>query len=132
MKIRQRTAFGLSLFYLVTVIGLALNLHYCGGKLSSVKLNAPAECKVCKNERKIASGRDCCKTTGFELKVKDSHQAGLKVKLPSDFGIQLFLVPVSTVFNSWNAAFVQVARGNKAPPRAAIVPLHLFNCVFRN
>lgn len=123
---------GLGLFYLISVIGIAMNMHYCSGKLSSVRFIEPAKCSACKKEDKLAKTHNCCKTTEVEVKVKDSHQGGIKVKLPENFSLQLFhYTGVSNLFGPVFKRFSHTLE-NKAPPRSAVIALHLYNCVFRN
>jgi len=55
------------LLYLVTASGFALNLHYCGSLITSVKIDAPAK-KCSTFEMK------CCHDKHVEVKVKDAHQ----------------------------------------------------------
>jgi hypothetical protein len=132
MKMKQKIAMGLCVFYLVSVIGLAMSMHFCAGKLSSVDFVETAKCKACTNDSKIAKSHNCCKTTAIDLKIKDSHQAGTKVKLPGNFALQLFLcVPLIDVFKAMLPEPLHQAE-NKAPPLSSIISLHLFNCVFRN
>ncbi|MHA4893812.1 HYC_CC_PP family protein [Pedobacter sp. PWIIR3] len=132
MKLQQKIAAALCAFYLISMIGLAINMHFCGGKLSSVKIDKVATCPACKEDKKVTKEHDCCKTRSVEAKIKDSHQAGVKVKLPADFSLQLFLGQhFSSLANKAVASLP--ARGfNKAPPLSAILSLHIFNCIFRN
>lgn len=55
------------LLYLVTASGFALNLHYCGTFITSVKIDEPA--KKCS-----AEAMRCCHDQHIEVKVKDAHQ----------------------------------------------------------
>jgi len=132
MKLQQKIAMALCAFYLITVIGIAVNMHFCGGKLSAVKLIEQARCGACKGENKVKKAHDCCKDTSVDVKVKDSHEAGLKVKLPQNFSLELFLGPALS--QSIKGTFSRLFRKaeNKAPPLSAVVALHLYHCVFRN
>lgn len=130
MNIKQKIALGLCAFYLVSVIGLALSMHFCAGKLSSVAFVETALCKVCKKAEKVS--HNCCKTTAVDVKIKDSHQAGFKVKLPDNFSLQLFLGPrVADLFAAAIPSFLTKVE-NKAPPLSSIISLHIYHCVFRN
>lgn len=61
----------LTMLYVVTVFGFALNLHYCFGALSSVKIDEPAKnCKMVLTKKPA-----CCKDKEINVKVKDAHQA---------------------------------------------------------
>ena len=60
----------MALLYSVTVFGFALNLHYCGKLLASIKIESPS--KSC---TKLLEGKmKCCKDKQIEVKVKDAHQ----------------------------------------------------------
>ena len=132
MKIKQKIAMGLCLFYLFSVIGIAVSMHYCSGKLSAVRLMESAKCAACKKGEKVGASHNCCKTTDLEVKVKDSHQAGLKVKLPNDFGVALFQqFKFTEIFTAFLSGLIRLSE-NKAPPLSSVISLHLYHCVFRN
>lgn len=131
MKLQQKMAFGLCLFYMVSVIGIAVNMHFCNGKLSSVKFTEEAKCGVCKSNEN-AKKHDCCKNTEVQSKVDDSHEAGVKVKVPESSSVALFFRPVLAEMAKrvlpkrfWSAE-------NKAPPLSSLISLHIYNCIFRN
>jgi hypothetical protein len=137
MKLRQKIAFGLCTFYLISVIGVALSLHFCAGKLSSIHLTETAACKMCKMKvkpgaAKVASTKQCCKNTAVSAKITDSHESGSKVDLPRNFSITLFLTPIfADLFkNLLPKIFSKVE--NKAPPLSSRLSLYAFHCVFRN
>lgn len=129
---RQNIAFGLSIFYLLSVIGIALSLHFCGGDLSSVRLASKAKCGMCTADEKAQKGDHCCKNTSVDAKVTDSHESGSSVNLPSDFGFTLFLAPIISEYLEVLLPKFLSKAVNKAPPLSARQALHAFNCVFRN
>lgn len=134
MKFRQKIAFGLCVFYLVSVIGIALSLHFCGDKLSSVDFTEQAKCKVCKSSasKQMAKNDNCCKSKTVEAKITDQHQSADKVDLPKNFSIALFLTPIIAewVQSILPGLFSKIE--NSVPPLSAKMSLHVFNCVFRN
>lgn len=132
MKLKQKIALGLCAFYLLSVIGVALSLHFCGGELSSVHyLTKAVTCKGCKAVEKPIESK-CCKNTSIDAKIKDSHQSGVKTNLPKNYSIQLFLAPfLSEVLESLLPDLFSKIE-NKAPPFSAGVALYIFHCVFRN
>jgi hypothetical protein len=132
MKLRQKSAIALCVFYVLSVIGLAVSLHFCGDNLSSVALASTAKCGMCGAEMKVVKADHCCKNTFLEVKVKDSHQAITKVSLPGNYPISLFLGPMlsHTALTILPKVISWIA--GKAPPRSARLALHVFNCVFRN
>lgn len=131
MKLKQKIAFGLCLFYIIGIVGIVVNMHFCGGKLSSVQLTETAKCGACKGEKEF-NKHNCCKNTEVKSNVDDSHEAGVKIKVPESSGMDLFLHPmlvdlVKIMLPKWFGSV-----DNKAPPLSSVISLHLFNCVFRN
>ena len=133
MSLKQKLAISLCTFYLISVIGVALSLHFCGDKLAAVSAtNATAACKYCKTESATKKDDNCCKNTKVDVKVKDNHQIESAIKLPKLFSIDVFLHPnVSRVLRQFLPIFFSKLE-NKAPPKSTSVALHVMNCVFRN
>ncbi|UKT63513.1 HYC_CC_PP family protein [Pedobacter mucosus] len=133
MKLKQKIALSLAVFYAVSVMGLALSLHFCGGQLENVKLfSNEISCKFCKDIPAEKKGDGCCQNTQVNVKIKDSHQVEAQTQMPKLFSIQLFLHPPVLEFLSsiTPAYFSKIS--NKAPPLSSGVALHVFNCIFRN
>ncbi len=133
MSLKQKLAISLCTFYLISVIGVALSLHFCGGKLASVSAtSAKASCKYCKAEPIAQKDDNCCKNTEVDVKVKDNHQVESAIKLPKLFSVDVYLHSYfSQVFRQFLPIFFSKLE-NKAPPKPTSVALHVMNCVFRN
>ncbi|KQB98760.1 hypothetical protein [Pedobacter sp. Hv1] len=133
MKLKQKLAIGLSTFYLFSVIGVGLSMHFCGGKLASVAFyENKTACKYCKQEPVAKKDDGCCKNTKVDVKVKDSHQTESSFKLPKLFSLDTYLHPrVSEVIKYFLPNLFSRLE-NKAPPKSTGVAIHVFNCVFRN
>lgn len=131
--IKQKLALGLCTFYLVSVIGIALSMHFCGGKLASVAVySSKASCKFCKSEAGEKKDNGCCKNTKVEVKVKDNHQSTTSFKLPQLFdSVCLFNPLTNFTLKKVETTFLNKTE-NKAPPGPRSIALHIFNCVFRN
>lgn len=67
---KRFTAMFLTKVYLITALGFALNLHFCGDALASVKIITPP--KPCKD---VAVSKKCCNDKQLDVKVKDAHQS---------------------------------------------------------
>jgi hypothetical protein len=133
MKLKQKIALSLAVFYAVSVMGLALSLHFCGGKLENVKLfSNDVSCKFCKEIPAEKKNDGCCKNTQVTVKVKDSHQGEAQVQIPKLFSIRLFLHPPVLEFLTNIAPQFFSKISNKAPPLSSRIALHIFNCIFRN
>lgn len=121
----------LSAFYLITVIGVGLSLHFCGGKLSAIHLTEVATCKGCKAERSVKAD-GCCKNTTVDAKIKDSHQSGFKVDLPKNYSIQLFFTNFLSEIAERVLPNLFSRAKDDAPPLSARLSLYAYHCVFRN
>lgn len=130
---KQKIAYGLSFFYLINVMGIALSLHFCEGKLSGGSFfDNRASCNICVDlQADKKADADCCKSTKIEAKVKDDHQSETSFKLPKLFGFDLFFPEFYTVDFSFLPAWIFVFCDNKAPPLKKS-GIYLLNCVFRN
>ncbi|MBB6499538.1 HYC_CC_PP family protein [Pedobacter cryoconitis] len=133
MKLRQKIALGLCAFYLISVIGVALSLHFCGGQLSGVHLTEVAHCGGCEEAAKpVKSEKSCCKNTTVDAKIKDSHQTGQKVSVPDSHTLFILVSPFfSEIFKAVLPALFSKVE-DKVPPLSARLALHAYNCVFRN
>lgn len=133
MRFKQKLAIGLCTFYMLSVIGVALSMHFCGGKLASISLYSnKTACKLCKAEPVEKKDDGCCKNTKVDVKVKDSHQTESSFKLPKLFSIDTFLHPRTSEIVKRLLPSVFGRISNKAPPKSTRVAIHVFNCVFRN
>jgi len=73
MNFKKSTCLFLAFLLLVSNIGFAFNVHYCGGKIASVSLNttSPIEEKSCcaKSEKKSS----CCKDKVVQIEKKSDN-----------------------------------------------------------
>ena len=122
--------FFLLFFYLTSVSGMSLNLHWCGGKLASIDLfetdghNCPCGTKGMKS--------GCCKDKVLVLKMNDAHKKNdaFIQNLSSQFN---FNVPLLQTFNFNNLCSPLVASipFYYPPPPEIKISSYLKNCVFR-
>ncbi len=124
--IKRSGALLLMMLYVVTVSGIALNLHYCGKLLASVKLELPS--KSCL--KVDGSKMKCCKDKQITIKVKDAHQNATFNFLAKSF---VFDVP-KTIFNDFVPAqqIITTRLLYTASPHAPPDKVSLFvkNCTF--
>jgi len=125
--IKRSAVIVLTLLYLVTTVGFALNLHYCFNRVTSVNFDTPAKsCGMAIRELK------CCKKKHLVVKVSDAHQgksltAALSlpmVKL-APFGLPNFFLCARQSLAEANF------RVNSPDPPPGNVISYLKNCVFR-
>jgi hypothetical protein len=110
------------LLYLVTATGFALNLHFCGDSIESVKIDAPT--------KKCGMDSKCCKDTHLDVKVKDAHHA---TDASFTGKILVSLVPVLSYASLYEpltvSQFFKLISEPGPPPKK--VPVFIQNCTFR-
>lgn len=118
----------LSVFYLIIVSGITLNLHYCGGKFKHIALFDNADIDGCCGSKKKSKG--CCKDKTTVVKVEDNHQI-TKVAQVSNPTIHL-IATVSTqlLFNCPITSGVTITSNYLVPPVLYDNPLYLKHRVF--
>ena len=126
--LKRSGALLLSMLYMVTIFGFALDLHYCGSFLVSVKINSPA--KSCTG---ISSGKmKCCKNKQIEVKVTDAHRGVSSDVLAKRFAFEMLVIPLSSHFLYGQQVFLEKALNN-VPPDIWLsrTPSFVKNCTFR-
>jgi hypothetical protein len=81
------------LAYVLSSSGVALNLHYCGGRLAHVEIIAGQKHKCKCGSKKMA--KSCCKNEQRFLKVKDTHKVTASVSITEKFSVHLFITQTS-------------------------------------
>jgi hypothetical protein len=123
----------LSLCYLVAANGVAMNLHYCCGRLDKVAFSYTTSIStdyVSGGLRTAYSGNDCCKDVHKQLKVTQSQNTAPDINFPGGHSIVALLPRTSEVPLPY---FSSVAKGNfspHAPPLRETNPVYLKNCSF--
>jgi hypothetical protein len=69
--VKKASTILLLLLFLIANSGMAVNLHWCGGKLSSVELNIDKKSK-CECGKKSMKP-NCCEDSSFHLKASDEY-----------------------------------------------------------
>jgi hypothetical protein len=120
--VKKITAILLALLYTAITSGFTVNLHYCMGKLASVKLASPSEeCGKC---GKTTTTDGCCKDKQQFCKVTVSHQGAKAQQTPVVSVLALHLpVAVQTV-PAVRSITSFIAYYNHAPPDKAGIPLY--------
>ena len=97
--------------YLVTALGFALNLHFCGKVLASASIIVPAKsCAV------PLAARKCCKEKQVDLKVKDAHQGESPSLMMKLFGFEVSKIPFGDYVLSAQQALLDKLNANPPPP----------------
>ncbi|MBS1524165.1 MAG: hypothetical protein JST19_00865 [Bacteroidetes bacterium] len=126
--LRKPAAIILTLLYLVTATGFALNMHYCFGELASVKIDAPA--KTC-SKSLFTAKKKCCRDKRIEVKVKDSHEPSAKSSVSKIFNEELLFI----VASNWNFSapthYLAASSYTKPPGALSTGPVYLANRNFR-
>ena len=118
----------LASFYLIVASGLAVSIHYCGGKLKQISFINNNNEKGCCGSKKKSKG--CCKTKTAFLKVKDNHEANSLVKSPTPAKLTANVLPTALVYTVYVNNVCNSVINYHAPP--VIIygnPLYLENRV---
>lgn len=119
----------MTMLYVVTVFGFALNFHYCGNTVASVKIDSPA--KACGTD--ATKMMKCCKDKQVDIKVKDAHQGEKSQSfLAKIFSFDFPALPFEDFFLSAQRALIErfFDRGPPDEPQEGIATF-LKNCTLR-
>jgi hypothetical protein len=117
-------AFILALLYLGVTTGLAVNIHYCMGKISAIKFENYTEKDACKTKM------PCCQHHYQFIKVSAEHEQVAKdilVKAPV-VELQIFNHPGAELFSSLPQQKITQAN---SPPLLTTPDICVQNCIFR-
>jgi hypothetical protein len=121
--LKKSGAILLVLLYTLTVSGFAINLHYCGKLLASVKISAPTE--------PCAKSMKCCNDKQIQVKVKDAHQNASFNFIAKTFAFDIPKNFLNSFLPAENAPVKMLlyAASPHAPPDQ--VAVFVKNCTFR-
>ncbi len=127
--LKRSGALLLLMLYLVTGIGFAINLHYCGKLVTSVNIGASfTGCK----KTGMMPGMKCCRNKRIDIKLKDSHQGESHSFLSKIFGFKLTAINYIPSFLLPQPLWME-RRSYRGPPDklASVKPVFLKNRNFR-
>ena len=127
--LKRSDTFLLLLLYLITGIGFAVNLHYCGKLITTVKIDASL--KSCEKTG-MMPGMKCCKNKRIDIKLKDVHQGQAHSFLSKLFSFKV--IAASFVPEHFlPQAFLYSPSSYRGPPDrlVTITPVFIKNCTFR-
>lgn len=117
----------LAIIYFTMTSGIVFNVHYCMGKISSVKVDLLAK-NLCGCGKKESKG--CCKTEHKLVKLEDNHKASL-----ASFICEAPVAIVNHSFYINNTPIQSLNKielfNNHSPPIIANQAIYISNCVFR-
>jgi hypothetical protein len=127
--LKRSGALLLLVLYLITGIGFAITLHYCGNLVTSVKIGASfSSCK----KQGMMPGMKCCKNKRIDIKIKDSHQGESQSFLSKLFGFRLSAVNYIPTFLLPQSIWTGRSYYRGPPDRLAFVtPVFIKNRNFR-
>lgn len=120
----------LLLMYFGTTVGFAMRLHFCGTKISSIRLNYESEKPCCANETESKTD-ECCKDKQIHIKISDQQQIIQSAKVPAVLDFDLLIYP-SLIPNSFLDISTSISVLNyRGPPEISEPPFTIQNCTFR-
>lgn len=127
---KRSGAIVLTVLYIITAVGFAINLRYCGKIITAVNINAPV--KSC-HKIAMSSRMKCCTEKQIDIKVKDSHVGEFPSFLGKLFSFHLAKMPFANIVFNIPVNTTQSTIG-RAPPDedlACEIPLFIKNCTYR-
>ncbi len=116
----------LAVFYLFVSSGLAMNFHFCGGKLKNISFLQDNE-KGCCGSKKKSMG--CCKNHSLVYKIKDKHSPVTSLKTPQINSKLLFIIPFQFTFIFETKIEETISSFHFKPPVLYDNPIYLNNKV---
>jgi hypothetical protein len=119
----------LTLVYLSTSSGMVLNVQYCMGELSSVKVEGFSrdKCKCAASEKSFG----CCSNEYKVAKIKEPHAASI-IHYSIDAPVANTTSGVSLINYSPTLSAGQLIRSSDSSPPLRTSPhIYIKNCVFR-
>ena len=124
---KKTVAFILAFMYLGLTSGLAVNIHYCMGKIADVRLDNYKETS-CKCDKKTAM--PCCNHQYELVKINDAHQ-----QVAADYSFKTPEITLHTFDNLMAILSLpqtqQEVNVAHAPPLLSPPDIYIQNCVFR-
>jgi hypothetical protein len=128
--IKRIAVLSLLLVYLSTTGGFALSLHFCGTKISNVRINQSSQKPCCSKETETKPDK-CCKDKHIKIKISDQQQTIQAAKIPAVSNVNLFIIPEG-LSNLTSNPFILASRLDyRGPPVTSDIPLSIQNCIFR-
>lgn len=125
---KKSGAIVLTILYVVTAMGFAINLRYCGKIITAVNINTPV--KNCNNL--VSSKMKCCSEKHIDIKIKDSHVGEFPSFLGKLFSFHIARLPFANIVFNIPVTATQATTGRAPPdgPLANNVPVFIKNCTF--
>ncbi len=124
---KKAVALILAFLYLGLTTGLAVDIHYCMGKIAGVELEYASKAQKCNS---CKTQMPCCGDKYQLVKVNDEHQqvaVDFKIELP-----QVLLNTFSNLIAQLSLPVVGALNTSFIPPPLLLCPdLITQNCVFR-
>ncbi len=128
--IKRIAVLSLLLVYLGTTVGFAMSLHFCGTKVSDIRINQTSKKPCCSKETE-SKPDNCCKDKHIKIKISDQQQTIQSAKIPPASNLDLFIAQERT-FTNISSTPDQITRLRyRGPPVNSDIPLTLQNCNFR-
>lgn len=99
---KKLVAFIVAIIYLTVSTGFIVNVHYCMGKVSSIKLEKPAKQCCCKKKHK-----NCCKTEQKIVKLNTNSKFSDAVNVAKIAFAQDDILVHQSFYNIGNSTFQQ-------------------------
>ena len=116
-----------SIFYLIIISGVNLNMHYCSGKLISISIAQTSSEIGCCGVKKSSKG--CCHDQSTFIKLKDKHIQSADLKMSVKLNSSILITSEFNVSINELTSKSEIATNYHAPPPNYKIPLFIKNRV---
>jgi hypothetical protein len=116
-----------SIFYLLIVTGVNLNMHYCGGKLINISIAQNSNEIGCCGVKKSSKG--CCHDQSTYIKLKDKHIQSADLKMSVKLISSILITSEFNVSINELTSKSEIVSNYHSPPPNYKIPLFLKNRV---
>jgi len=118
MKINKHISFVIACLILVSNIGLAFNVHYCGGELAEISLDYKKS-EPC-TEKKVEKEDSCCASSDKHDDCCSNSKVNLKKSISDEVIVKSFQLDlgVFTFVEAWKPYVVSIVEESVTPSDA--------------
>ena len=115
--------------YFCSSVGVALNLHYCGGKIKGISFAHTTEKNCCGKKMK---NKNCCKEKSVVYKVKDNQDSNpISFSFKNKFGADKIYIHIVSILQVTSNSSFLITSNFHSPPDFDSGDSYLINRVIR-
>ena len=115
--------------YVIPAVGIHVNLHYCGGKFSSISFDSEVAAKCSCGSKKMK--KNCCEDKDIKIHVEDNQVTPPKIVVSFNYFSDFHSFTDYYIDNYFHDfPIIALESSVHHPPNKVKQPLYIFNQVF--